>query len=840
MLCEACQDIFSSPRKLSCGTYYPWKQNPDSFQQALKARCHLCSLIQENRSYNGHRDDEFPKSIKYAFKALNPTWARSGNGPKWLVPQFKDDDEHVPVDKSRYVNQFQKDPTPNSLGNLLATDSETLVSEAANSWLVLEFYGPGAQIVLPLELATRNEAEEIAQRNIDEQASTGCQEGLQLGRAWLHNCIANHKSCGPRQPETWLPTRILDVGSVDDPTVRLVLSSSLDMDTQYAALSHRWGADKSFVLNSANITVFQQALPISEISATIRNSIVVTRAIGLRYLWADSMCIVQDDPSDWARESASMAKVYGLSTCTIAAANSGCGDTGFFATRNQYRVRPCLVPSPFKTGSKYSFYIRSQYLNRIHDREVKNSPWYNRGWVFQERVLSPRLLIFSGTQILWACEQQQAAETWPRGKTSENFIDRFESFEVEKDRFYKLLDSSSGVSIDHCTWWPFLQDYMTSAQLTFQSDRLVAIQGIATLIQNLTDTTYCGGFWLNDDLPCSLLWKAGPDVLLRPKEFRAPSWSWAAVDGTVELHPNRHQGHKGLIRIVEHIHLQVNPPQRGRNTQEALRIEGMPLPAVMTISSDGNRCERVVTVEYSRRIEVRTKNAFKIILSWLLNWIIPTCQSLWKYGLKYICIVVGALLFIALAPAAIALIIGLIPVAIGLIPVVAALFVVGVALWYGGKPCWYIGKLLWVCWIKIYPYCCPCMVCRAERKENLRNAEAQRRREEAVARTARIFEDLERGIPLANIQEAHGDEVVVEDGATVGLSCSLDIRLTGGQAVEVVCLPVVREAAETCGLLLRLVDGTVDHYERVGIFTAMDLQLGKLPHPPGDEILLLV
>lgn len=154
MLCEACQDIFSSPRKLSCGTYYPWEQNPSSFQKALKEKCHLCSLIEENRSYIGHRNDEFPECIKYAFKALSPDWARFGKGPKWLVPQFKDDDEHVPTNQSRYLRQFEKDPTPNRLGTLLATDSETLVSEAENSWLVLEFYGPGAQVVLPLELAT--------------------------------------------------------------------------------------------------------------------------------------------------------------------------------------------------------------------------------------------------------------------------------------------------------------------------------------------------------------------------------------------------------------------------------------------------------------------------------------------------------------------------------------------------------------------------------------------------------------------------------------------------------------------------------------------------------------
>ena len=55
----------------------------------------------------------------------------------------------------RYLRQVEKDPTPNGLGQLLATDAEEVVDEAANSWLILEFYGPGAHVVLPMELATR-------------------------------------------------------------------------------------------------------------------------------------------------------------------------------------------------------------------------------------------------------------------------------------------------------------------------------------------------------------------------------------------------------------------------------------------------------------------------------------------------------------------------------------------------------------------------------------------------------------------------------------------------------------------------------------------------------------
>jgi hypothetical protein len=154
-LCEACQDIFSSPRRLAYGTYYPWNQTAASFELALSAGCHLCNLIEQGRSYNHAKRYKFPESIKYAFKALNSDWARYGNGPKWLVPEDQNGGEDDEIKIRRYLLEVEKDPTPNNLGSLLATDSESIPKEMENSWIVLEFYGPNHQITLPMELANR-------------------------------------------------------------------------------------------------------------------------------------------------------------------------------------------------------------------------------------------------------------------------------------------------------------------------------------------------------------------------------------------------------------------------------------------------------------------------------------------------------------------------------------------------------------------------------------------------------------------------------------------------------------------------------------------------------------
>jgi hypothetical protein len=187
-----------------------------------------------------------------------------------------------------------------------------------------------------------------------------------------------------------------------------------------------------------------------------------------------------------------MSKVYGLSTCTIAATLGGNCNDGCFTLRSQFRARPCKVPNTFDKDSGLAFYARSQFLGVIYKREVKESPLYSRGWVFQERTLSPRLLLSGKTQILWACRKLQAAETWPCGATSEDYIDRFESFEVDKSRLQTLLDRDRIILPWDTIWYTFIRDY-TKSRLTRMSDGLIALQGLASQIASVTDRRYCAG-----------------------------------------------------------------------------------------------------------------------------------------------------------------------------------------------------------------------------------------------------------------------------------------------------------------------------------------------------------
>ena len=155
MLCDICLAIFAVPRKLSYGTYYPWGHNRESFAKARKEGCYLCTIVLENSSYScgdsfPHFDRDFPLNCTYAFKLLNPLWARSGLGPKWLVP-------HDPIgnnwdtDTSKYLSEMDKAPMAD-LMHLLATESEELFTKPAFFWMVIDFYCPGPRIVIPLDI----------------------------------------------------------------------------------------------------------------------------------------------------------------------------------------------------------------------------------------------------------------------------------------------------------------------------------------------------------------------------------------------------------------------------------------------------------------------------------------------------------------------------------------------------------------------------------------------------------------------------------------------------------------------------------------------------------------
>ncbi|KAF4420111.1 HET-domain-containing [Fusarium acutatum] len=259
---------------------------------------------------------------------------------------------------------------------------------------------------------------------------------------------------------------------------------------EYMTLSYRWAKPPSIRLLSSHFEVFRKGALISQLPKTFREAITVARRFSIRYLWIDSMCIIQDSPEDWARESLQMHLVYANSACTISATASEGPDEG---------------------------------------------PLTDRGWVFQERILSPRVLHFTKTQVVWECFEMNNSEMFPRWSPQLTdavytpglkAIDAFFDDGNHGTVWVKEEDKKMTVHI-YQQWINLVKTY-SKCSLTCPDDRLMAMAGIAEMFKKNSDDEYLAGLWRSRIVE-GLNWvvlEPGP----RPQNpERVPSWSWAAV-----------------------------------------------------------------------------------------------------------------------------------------------------------------------------------------------------------------------------------------------------------------------------------------------------------------------
>ncbi|KAH8645956.1 heterokaryon incompatibility protein-domain-containing protein, partial [Tricladium varicosporioides] len=386
----------------------------------------------------------------------------------------------------------------------------------------------------------------------------GSPEALNLAKGWLRACNDNHTICQRRPPQDYFPTRVLDVGfAKDSNAIRLFIPQARSSSPfePYITLSHQWGASEktSPILKRNNLTHLCQSIDISTLPRVFRDAIALTKLFGIRYLWIDRLCIIQDSDEDWSHEAQLMQKVYASSYCSIAASDADDPSKGCFFDRCPE------VVTPWKRMIKDG---EDSDEDRKGD-EYSSTSLYGRGWVLQESILAPRILHCSNRQLYWECPSNVCCETFPTGL--------LEQFWVMDDLFQmrRLLAApaagyarlhhgpkspQTGGSSDHSeeetadapmplshqTWLCTVEIY-TRCQLTYPKDKLIAISGIAGVFHPSLGT-YCLGLW-KDHLSMGLLWSlAEPPSLMTtlrlatgPKRhnrpYRAPSWSWASVDG---------------------------------------------------------------------------------------------------------------------------------------------------------------------------------------------------------------------------------------------------------------------------------------------------------------------
>jgi hypothetical protein len=242
----------------------------------------------------------------------------------------------------------------------------------------------------------------------------------------------------------------------------------------------------------------------------------MARLLGFLYIWIDTLCIVQDDDEDWKREASSMAAVYGGSALNLAASGANDGTFGLISERPvHWRCQAQL-----HDGHEYRLYevVPQQFDSRV----LSESPLMQRGWALQERILPIRTLHFTKTEMFWECKQVTACETFANGIPGQ--VTKF------SDSYF---DKRSLVS-DMWSW--IIQSY-SRCRLTYPTDKLVAIAGLARQAHLEQQDQYVAGMW-KKDLVYRLCWWV-PEHRISPPitTYIAPSWSWASVDQPVAIYP---------------------------------------------------------------------------------------------------------------------------------------------------------------------------------------------------------------------------------------------------------------------------------------------------------------
>ena len=340
-----------------------------------------------------------------------------------------------------------------------------------------------------------------------------------------------------------LPTRVLQIlESGEVPKAKIVEGAG--RNEQYVALSYCWGKAEThhgLKTTTANLLIHKEGIDFESLFQTLRDAVQIAKGLGFRFLWIDALCIVQDDDDDWNREAAMMCQVYSNAALTLIASGSSCSSEGVFRYQDYSRART--------VGYKDSFVHVRPDLSRDHSNsynlDYDDEPFSARAWTLQKAVLSNRALLFTQRELKWLCNEWRKCEC-------ASLCSRLDTEDAGDPRAFRLRSLFEQQDLDEAyRKWQNIVEMFSRRQLSFDSDRLTALSGLAhrfaDMLQDCFDRpdTYRAGLW-EGHLPAALLWETGEDrdfqsvdlkrLTRRPRSWRAPTWSWASLEAPV-LYP---------------------------------------------------------------------------------------------------------------------------------------------------------------------------------------------------------------------------------------------------------------------------------------------------------------
>lgn len=328
------------------------------------------------------------------------------------------------------------------------------------------------------------------------------------------------------------------------------------MKGEYLALTYCWGKARHYDMMlfgprsrpkqgqpdpEPNIEAHKAAIPTSSMPQSLQDVVVVARGLGFRYIWVDALCIIQGDDEEWQNEHPRLSDVYLHATLVIAADKASDLNAGFLGARqSELRVTQIHALKHIPTDS--------------HDVEslcpsplLLDEPLNQRAWSLSEAIFSVRIVHFTSSGMIWECNTVRRSEDGSYQNLEEDDTDSFRMFRNE------TIARRCTVS-ELYSKWNKVVEHFTRRQINSHPDerykdplKLVAIARLARRFSEILklvtghEDLYLGGLW-KADLPGSLLWTTEiasanhlPIQTRRSQIQRAPSWSWASIEGPVVL-----------------------------------------------------------------------------------------------------------------------------------------------------------------------------------------------------------------------------------------------------------------------------------------------------------------
>lgn len=367
-------------------------------------------------------------------------------------------------------------------------------------------------------------------------------------RGWINDCDKTHSYC--RRSSKFMPKRVIDVSGVQRHSrIRLREGPFDTNDSRYITLSYCWGTssqDQQMRSTASNLKDHLRGIAISDLPKTIQDAVTVTRKLGVRFLWVDALCVIQDDFSDKYDQMGFMGGIFTNGYLTISAASAaGCGE-GFL----QQRANP-YFPVLYRFPNDEICNVKMSKLGTEY--RIEPEPLNGRGWTLQETMLSPRILFYSTIQPYWNCACRSAAggDPSPYDYFSRTGLTHLlHGFPNDAPPIVPAQSSKERgkVELVHERYWIWVVENYTRRLLTDPHDIMPAIASVAAKYSHLTRDTYLCGLW-KGTLARDLLWstekkhsrdiQSGRESILQSAEeskWTIPSWSWMSFDGSVTYH----------------------------------------------------------------------------------------------------------------------------------------------------------------------------------------------------------------------------------------------------------------------------------------------------------------